>query len=74
MTGTWMDSASGIVYRFFDDSRFQQSDMLGEQWIWETKADRVFLHGSPERLWRIEYETPDLIQVIETDTFKIQRI
>lgn len=73
LTGTWHSAQKGVTYSFFDDSRFQQSDLPGEQWIWERDRDRVHLYGTPRRLWIIEFLTADQVQVIEQDTFQIVR-
>lgn len=76
MTGTW-ERANGTEYYFFDDSRFQQADRPGEQWIWKQKPSRVDLYGdggAVDRLWKIEFLDAGLVRVIETDTFEIMRI
>lgn len=72
MTGVWLRD-NGVTYSFFDDSRFRQSDAPGKQWIWEKKGTRVFLYGTPDRVWTVNFTGPDEVEVIETDTFKITR-
>lgn len=74
MTGVW--ASAGVTYYFFDDSRFQQSDRPGEQWVWTFAKGRVNLYGNGgamDRLWAVEFLTPDRVQVIEQDTFEIWR-
>lgn len=74
LTGTWSGSASGIIYRFFDDSRFQQSDMPGKQWVWKMAGNDVLFYGNPERTWKIIYALEDEFQVLElTDTLTLYR-
>ena len=72
MTGVW-SSDDGIIYSFFDDSRFKQSDLPGQQWIWEKKGVRIFFYGSPDRIWTVDFVDQTHVQVIETDTFNIER-
>ena len=72
MTGTWHRD-TGTKYLFFDDSRYQQTDRPGEQWIWSQNKDKVRLIGNPERTWTVEFITDDNIRVIETDTFELIR-
>lgn len=72
ITGTW--ARPGVVYSFFDDSRFQQSDKPGEQWIWSQDGETVNLYGNPERVWRVVFLAADSVQVVEqADTFTIRR-
>lgn len=73
MTGQWCRDDSAVTYSFFDDSRFQQSDRPGEQWIWKQGAGTVHLYGNPERHWFIAFDGPNEVRVIETDTFTIYR-
>lgn len=72
MTGVWLRD-NGTTYSFFDDSRFQQSDQPGKQWVWEKKGTRVFLYGTPDRVWTVDFIGADEVEVIETDTFIITR-
>ena len=72
MTGVWARD-NGVIYSFFDDSRFQQSDKAGQQWIWEKKGTRIFFYGNPERVWTVDFQGVNDVTVIETDTFKINR-
>lgn len=72
MTGVWIRD-TGTEYLFFDDSRFQQSDLPGQQWIWDKKGKKVFFYGNPERTWTVDFITGDNIRVIETDTFELIR-
>ena len=72
MTGVW--EGGGITYYFFDDSRFQQSDRPGEQWIWTLSKGKVNLYGNGgalDRLWTVEFMTPEHVRATETDTFEI---
>lgn len=73
ITGIWVRAAPAIEYRFFDDSRFQQSDLPGEQWIWEQEAGRVHLFGNPQRDWSVVFLSDTRARVVETDTFEIDR-
>lgn len=73
MTGQWCRDDSDVTYSFFDDSRFQQSDRPGEQWIWKQGAGRVDLLGNPQRLWLVAFDGPNEVRVIESDTFTIYR-
>lgn len=73
LTGQWRD-AGGVVYSFFDDSRFQQSDQPGQQWIWEKKGATVQFYGNPDRAWVLLYLGRDSVRAIETDTFAIIRL
>ena len=73
ITGVWVRTAPAIEYRFFDDSRFQQSDMPGEQWIWEQEAGTVCLYGNPERSWDVVSLSDTRARVVELDTFEITR-
>ncbi len=72
MTGVWSRD-NGVTYSFFDDSRFKQSDLLGQQWIWEKKGTRIFFYGSPERVWTVDFVDQNHVLAIETDTFNIER-
>lgn len=73
LTGEWLRTQPDIVYYFGDDSRFWQSDRIGEQWIWKRDNDLVRLLGQPERLWIISFQGPDNLRVIESDTFDLRR-
>ncbi len=73
ITGVWVRTAPAIEYRFFDDSRFQQSDIPGEQWIWKQGVGRVRLIGNPERSWEVLFLSDTRARVVETDTFEIER-
>lgn len=73
MTGQWFRDDNNTTYSFFDDSRFQQSDRAGEQWIWKQGAGRVDLLGNPQRLWLVAFDGSNEVRVIETDTFTIYR-
>ena len=73
ITGIWVRTAPAIEYRFFDDSRFQQSDLPGEQWIWKQESGRVRLLGNPERSWDVVFLSDTRARVVETDTFEISR-
>lgn len=73
ITGVWVRTAPAIEYRFFDDSRFQQSDLPGEQWIWEQEAGTVCLYGNPERSWDVVFLSDTRARVVEFDTFEITR-
>jgi hypothetical protein len=73
ITGVWVRTAPAIEYRFFDDSRFQQSDLPGEQWIWEQQAGRVHLFGNPQRDWIVLFLSDTRARVVEADTFEIDR-
>lgn len=73
ITGTWVRYSPDITYHFFDDSRFQQSDHVGKQWVWEQIGNDVYLHGTPERVLCIEFREANEALVIEQDTFVILR-
>lgn len=73
ITGIWVRTSPAIEYRFFDDSRFQQSDLPGEQWIWEQQAGRVRLFGNPQRDWIVVFLSDTRARVVESDTFEIDR-
>lgn len=73
ITGAWGRTAPAIEYRFFDDSRFQQSDLPGEQWIWKQEVGRVRLLGNPQRVWSVVFLSDTRARVVETDTFEIER-
>jgi hypothetical protein len=73
LTGEWLRTQPDIVYYFGDDSRFWQSDRIGEQWIWKRENARVRLLGQPERLWIVSFQGPDNLRVIESDTFDLRR-
>lgn len=73
ITGVWVRTAPAIEYRFFDDSRFQQSDIPGEQWIWKQEVGRVRLLGNPERYLGVMFLSDTRARVVETDTFEIER-
>jgi hypothetical protein len=40
MTGAWHRD-NGATYSFYEDSRFQQSDKPGAQWVWIKKGNQV---------------------------------
>lgn len=73
ITGTWERTSSAIEYRFFDDSRFQQSDVPGGQWIWKQEAGRIRLLGNPQRTWSVFFFSGNRMRVVESDTFEIER-
>lgn len=73
VTGFWIRD-NGISYSFFDDSRYQQSNLPGEQWIWERRGDRILLYGNPDREMQIKFVDPDRMRVVDMDTFYLNRL
>lgn len=71
LTGDW--SRGSVVYSFYDDSRFKQSD-LGGQWVWQLKGDVLFLYGQPDREMKVEWVSRDEVKMIEVDTFTLVRL
>lgn len=72
MTGVWHRD-NGATYSFFEDSRFQQSDKPGAQWVWIKKGNQVYLYGNPDRFWTVDFLGRDEVAVIEDDKFTITR-
>jgi len=72
MTGVWHRD-NGTAYSFFEDSRFQQSDKPGDQWVWIKKGNQVYLYGNPDRFWTVDFVGRDEITVIEDEKFTITR-
>lgn len=71
LTGEW--SRGSVVYSFFDDSRFKQSDLSG-QWVWQLKGDALYLYGQPDREMKVEWVSSDEVKMIEVDTFNLIRL
>jgi hypothetical protein len=72
MTGVWHRD-NGATYSFFEDSRFQQSDKPGAQWVWIKKGNQVYLYGNLDRFWTVDFVGRDEVIVIEDEKFTITR-
>lgn len=72
ITGIWIGD-DGTAYTFFDDSRFKQSDQLQKQWIWKQTGAHIDFYGDPNRIWLIQFITPDSLQATENKIFGLRR-
>ena len=72
LTGVWHRD-NGATYSFYEDSRFQQSDKPGAQWVWIKKGNQVYLYGNLDRFWTVDFVGRDEVIVIEDEKFTITR-